>query len=330
MTETLRLTNSEMRTWRRCKRKWYFSYYRGLHRAGRTFNEPLSIGSRLHDTLEVYYRPGLQREDPMEHFRKQVEADIEANPTQEDRVRKEADLVEAMLTGYFEWLEEEGHDAELRVLAPEAELEHPLIEGVTVLSKIDALVESVVDGSVGSIEHKTCGNFKDPQATLQVDTQLLTEHLVKFLAALEEGEDPNENAARFILYNMLRKVKRTASAKPPFFQREVVHHSVNELRSHWKHIVRIATEIQAARVELDAGADHHDVCYPNPQVRQCSWDCEFKKVCLSGMTDDGTDIEPFLADEFEIGDPLERYRHEVGLDRLPSAESEQAEVGSES
>jgi RecB family exonuclease len=322
--EVIRLTNSEAKTWRRCKRKWYLGTYRGLQKRGRDFNKPLSIGTRIHDALSSYYQPGLER-DPkvlLDHVRTTVEKDVEEHPTLEKDIRKEGDLCTAMLEGYIEWLEETGEDADLRVVEAESEMEVPLIDGATILSKIDVRVEKVSDGERGALEHKTVGSLTDPVRRLQVDTQLLTEHLVEFLHLLEEGRE--ENRAKFVLYNMMRKVKRTARAKPPFFAREHVTHNVDELRSHWRHVAAVAREINETRARLDSGEDHHDVCYPNPTA-DCTWDCEFKEVCLSGQMDDGSDYEAHLADEFELVDPLERYRRLVGL---PAGEGKLAEVGS--
>lgn len=327
---TIRLTNSEARTWRRCKRKWWLSQYRGLQRVGATdFNRPLGIGSRLHSALQTYYAPGADPsvEHTMEVFHAGVERDVEQHTAYEEDIRKEADLVQAMLEGYFEWLEEEGSDSDFKVLEPEAEVEHPLIDGVTILSKIDARIERTTDGARGALEHKSVGNFKQAIPRLQTDTQLLTEHLVEFLTLLDEkGDEAKDARAQFILYNMLRKVKRSARANPPFFQRESVSHNLNELRTHWRHVARLAQEILDTRAELDAGAEHHDVCYPNPTT-DCDWDCEFKIPCQGGLFDDGSDVEAYLADNFEEGDPLERYRKQVGL---PSAaESPEVEVGSD-
>lgn len=323
----LRLTNSEAKSWRRCKRKWYLGTYRALTRRSFEFNKPLTIGSRLHDVLQFYYQPGLDREPElaMEHFRKKLAEDVEKHPAREEELKKEGALVEAMLEGYFEWLEEEGADAELEVIEPEVEMEAPLIDGSTILSKIDARVRNVETGKHGAIEHKTAASLTDPVRRFQVDTQLLTEHLVEFLTMLSE-DGAEENRAQFVLYNMLKKSKRTARAKPPFYARYEITHTVEELRNHFKHMARQAHEIQEARSQLDAGADHHDVCYPNP-TGDCTWDCEFRDVCLPGLLDDGSNPEEMIDDMFKVEDPLERYRSSVGLPTSTGAEHAPVESG---
>jgi hypothetical protein len=313
---SIRLTNSEAKGWKRCKRKWYLGQYRGLGKKTVEFDRPLSIGTRMHNALEDYYQPGLER-DPervMKNFWDGINADLEEHPALADDLKKEADKCDAMLTGYFEWLEEEGLDADLEVVSPETEVEVPLIEGATLLSKIDVSVRKISDDKLGNLEHKTTASLTDPVRRLQVDTQLLTEHLVLFLRELEVNDEATalENRAEFVLYNMLKKSKRTARAKPPFFARHEVRHGVQELRSHWQHVAQVAREILDMRVALDDGADPNVLCYPNP-IKDCTWDCDFADACLGGMFDDGSDVEAYLAEHFEVGDPLARYRKSVGL-----------------
>lgn len=299
---SLRLTNSEAKSWRRCKRSWYLGHYRELADRRVEFDKPMTLGTRVHDALASYYIPGEMRGDPLEVLRASVSADMEEYPEQSAEIKKEADMADAMLTGYMEWVAEEGVDQAIKVVEAEGALEAKLFDGVTVLSKIDARVEDLSRGGVRlALEHKTVQSLKEPLATLQLDTQLLTEHLVEHLHELSEGRS---ESARGALYNMLRKCKRTASSTPPYYAREPVDHNLEELRSHWSHVTAVAEEILEARAKLDDGGDHHKVCHPNP-TRDCKWDCEFFRVC--GMHDDGTDPEPAIQDLYVTKDPLERY-----------------------
>ena len=191
-----------------------------------------------------------------------------------------------------------------------------LISDVTVLAKLDARIMREDDGARLALEHKTVGDLSMPLASLQLDTQLLTEHLVEFMALKSEGREAD--AAQGVLYNMLRKVKRTARAKPPFYRRETVQHNVWELRNHWKHVCAIAMAIRSAEQSLAAGADHHFIAPPSP-TRDCKWDCEFYGICP--MFDDGSDVAAPIADLYETHDPLERY------DGLSAAETNTDGVG---
>jgi hypothetical protein len=305
---TYLLSNSEMKGFQRCQRRWWLGQYRRLAPKQRDVaNKPLGIGSRLHNALQVYYTPGL--EDPdyemWAAFDRELAEDIGNNPFKEADLRKEADLVRKMLEGYFEWLEETGLDADLELVSAEGEMRVPHSDGVDLISKIDVRVRKRSDPDVrGALEHKSVGSLTEPLRKLQVDSQLLTEHLVEFLALKEEGRE--EDRAEFVLYNMLRKVKRTANAKPPFYGREEIRHSREELRSHWKHVLGISQQILRTIERLDAGEDPHVVCPPNV-TGDCHWECPFAKPCLSGMFDDGSEVEAHLADHFEEADPLERY-----------------------
>jgi hypothetical protein len=307
---TTDLTNSEMGTWRRCRRKWYLGVFRRLQRPGEQFNTAPSIGNRVHAALAAYYSP--ERQDPLAFLNQKLKEDLaEHADSDHGDIEKEHELAYAMVEGYLEWLAEEGKDQGLRVLESEGARTAPLapndLPGVNLLAKLDArVVQEEVDGERWALEHKTVGDLKTPLPTLQIDPQLLTEHLVEFLALREEGREQDRAAGA--LYNMLRKVKRTARANPPFYGREEVRHNITELRSHWYHVVAIATELQQARQRLDAGESHHSVCYPSP-TRDCKWDCPFFHVCP--QLDDGSDYEAALAANFVVGDPLKRYNELV-------------------
>jgi hypothetical protein len=300
----IRLTNSEMSTWRNCPRAWYLAYYRGLRRrqfdvAGR----PTTLGTRVHDALAAYYDPETPY-DPVQHVLAGIERECESYPTQEADIRKEGEMASIMVEGYVQWLEETAEDDDLRVLAAESKIEVPLFEGCTLLSKIDARVERISTGARLALEHKTCGSLTQALPLLQADTQCLTEHLVEFLDLKAKGLETER--AQGVLYNMLRKVKRTARAKPPFYGRETVMHNVNELRSHWYHCVAIGRQIENARVRLDAGESHHTVCPPNPS-RELLWRSEFFKDGMYELMDDGSDWEAAVDALYEVCDPLERY-----------------------
>ncbi len=303
----LRLSNSEMKDYRRCQRKWYLGTYLELRlRQGPEPGSPLSIGTLVHDALAAYYDPSVKA-DPVLYAEQIFQDAVAESPAYESALAREFELIRIMLSGYMEWLEETGADQDIEVLGTERMAEIEVAEGITLLSKLDAPVRRVSDGTRMAFEHKTVQSLGAPLSLLKLDTQLLTEHLVLFLSARMEGATDAEAYAQCtgIVYNMLRKVKRTASAKPPFYGREEVPHNIHELRNHWRHVLAIAREIQRTRARLDAGESHHTACVPNP-TRECTWDCDFFRVCV--LADDGSDFEGALEDTYEKRDPLERYQ----------------------
>lgn len=325
---TLRLSNSEMKTWRQCKRKWYLGVYKSLRPRERDFGRPTGLGTRVHDCLSLLYDPRIEEFDPLGWIRAQQLMDIAKHPTYEDAITQDADMAYIMVEGYLQWLEETGSDADLRLIAPEAIMEVPLFvtdagETVNLLSKIDARVERDYDGVRFSLEHKTVQSLTTPLPLLQIDSQLLTEHLVEFLTLRDEtsDEEAQQRRAGGVLYNMFRKVKRTANAKPPFYGREEVRHNIDELRNHWHHVAAQANEILEAHRRLDAGEDHQRVCYPSPD-KDCTWKCEFFRVCA--MMDDGvSDTTTAFQDLYREGDHLERYAEETPFDKYLRAQAAQ-------
>lgn len=304
MTDLLRLSNSEIAAYRRCKRKWYLGTYRRLRpRASDAPGSSLHIGNLVHDALAEYYASGV---DPVSYAEGTIDAESAGLPEAHKEFEKERGLVSAMLSGYLEWLEETGADGDLRILGAETRVEVKLVPGVNLLAKLDAPVERISDGAKLALEHKTTQSLEQPLPLLKLDSQFLTEHLARFLHAMEEGATAAEayDQCHGILWNALRKVKRTASAKPPFYARIDVPHNIHELRNHWRHVLAAASEIQVATLALDAGADHHKVAPPTPQ-RDCTWSCPFFKVCV--MHDDGSDVEGAIQALYEERDPLERY-----------------------
>lgn len=306
----LRLSNSEMKLWRRCKRQWFLAYRARKGWPEPDFGKPTGLGTRVHNALEKFYDPAYDG-DVMADLLEGIERDVQEYPGLETEIRKEGDLAERMLEGYFQWLEETGKDQFLKIIAPESKMSvkpHPTeLPNLELISKIDVRVQDERDGSRWALEHKTVQSLTQAEGILEIDTQLLTEHLVEFLSILEEaGDEEKADALRAdgVLYNMLRKVKRTATAKPPFYDRKDVRHNVIELRNHWRHVIAQAREIMHAHDRLDSGESHHVVAYPNP-TRDCTWDCPFYRVCK--LMDDGSDWEGLLADQYVDIDPLQRY-----------------------
>lgn len=324
MREVLRLSNSEMADWRRCRRRWYLGTYRRLtKRLDALPGSPLSTGDLVHQSLAAYYngQGGGPKVDPVAFVNEHAAAESKAHPTLVDAIEKERELAVIMLEGYFEWLAETGADAELKVLGVETEVDVLVVPAgpdgreVRLISKLDVPVMRESDGARLALEHKTVASLDQPLPLLKIDSQMLTEHLARFMHLQEEGATADQalSQAHGILYNMLRKVKRTARANPPFYGRETIRHNLEELRNHWRHVLAIARDIQQAEDRLDAGESHQTVCPPSPR-RECTWDCDFFRVCV--MHDDGSNVEGAIEAMYEERDPLERY---AGAEKLVDA-----------
>lgn len=118
------------------------------------------------------------------------------------------------------------------------------------------------------------------------------------------------------LYNMLRKVKRTVTAQPPFYQRAFVHHNWRTLQSFYERTLSTIEDMRLAEEALQRGNEHQRWAYPNA-TKDCRWDCPFFQAC--SMFDDGSRVEEMLDQYYVRGDVLAYYTENTGL-RAPEGE----------
>lgn len=314
--ESRLISNSEVQTFKQCRRKWWLAWFRGMTPRKREVRGIARTGTRLHIALDAYYRDGM---DVVTSWAALTEAQAQDRATLEAQEQvpfssalgdllKDFDLESAMLEGYFEWLAETGEDSAIEVIATETYVEAEFLEGnheiapVKLIGRLDLRVRDRRSGKRAFMDHKSVQAFKAP-VLLGLDEQLLHYRLLEFLNT--ETADDRCDAA---YYNMLRRVRRGPRSKPPYFKREIVEHNRHELDSYQNRLAAVVTDIQ--RVELDMReqpviAQH--LAYPTPS-RDCTWKCPFLKVCR--MFDDGSRVESALENLYEIGDPLSYYQGE--------------------
>lgn len=311
------ISNSELQTFKRCRRKWWLAWNRGLHEKSETPIGVRQVGNRLHRALATHYVPDgppnaihllaeLEKLIAADHAIAEAQGWL-ANEELAKQFTKEADLERIMLEGYLEWLTQTGADADLKVIAPEAYLEAELPEFgdhvLAIIGKIDVRVRRTTDGAILFLDHKSVAEFTTVTKLLNIQEQPIHYQLLEVLSA-QEGDH-----VRGALWNMMRRVKRTGTAKPPFYQRVEVQHNPIVL-DNYRH--RLVGEIQdILEVEENLAkwpAAHQRFAYPSP-TRDCSWDCPFLQVCP--MFDDGSRAEHMLEDRFTAGDPLDYYMTEM-------------------
>lgn len=319
-----RISNSELQTFKRCKRKWWLAWYRELTLKTESFTGVRSTGTRVHRALAAWYVPeGEQRVDPRDALERVIiedwtsisnlAAEREAN---EERMAAFAvefsascNLERAMVEGYVQWLEETGADSDLRIIASETPLvvgldipmsEHHEMREVELIGLLDTRAYRTTDDARLFIDHKTVGSLTAPVMTLPQNEQMLHYHLLETLS------DPDfEERCDGALYNMLRRVKRSAKAKPPFYDRIEVRHNPYELESYRRRLVTTTRNVLETIDSLDRGAHHLDIVYPSP-TPNCTWDCDFFPVC--NMLDDGSSGANDMLDAlYKKNDPRDRY-----------------------
>lgn len=120
---------------------------------------------------------------------------------------------------------------------------------------------------------------------------------------LDRTSDENDRIDSFKL-RLLKKVKRTARATPPFYEEIDVRYNAFAMRNFWSRMHGVLRDMLRVQKSLDAGGDPMVVVYPTPK-RDCSWDCDFVRICP--MFDSGEAVKEALDAEYEKGDPFAYY-----------------------
>jgi hypothetical protein len=279
-----------------CKRRWYLKHYLRL-RPVSDHHDYFDVGNLVHRALEEHYEPG-SAVTPQHALLVRARKMIAADPENAEAIADNAQLAAIMVEGYLEWLAENGIDADLEVYASEETLEAELPNGHVLRGKLDARALQKTTGLKVFLEHKSVQSLGDLPKRAQTNRQYKTYFLLEMLAGGERTDA--------VLLNMLRKVKRTARAKPPFYDRVPVRYNIDEIRNHWKHVVALSAQMDEVRARLDNGESHQTACPPTPEAC-CGgrMSATFRAVCP--MMDDGSDYEAMLAEQYEEHDPMERY-----------------------
>lgn len=300
------ISNSEITQFKSCRRKWRNEYILGYGRE--ETSGPLALGTRVHGALASYYSLKGTPDGALTEYNRLVAQDTDKVSVEKyDDFVKEAKLGFVMLEGYFQWIEEEGADADLEILEPEEEIEHTFSLGehtVTLLAKRDAKGYDHQIGRKFFLDHKTQGSGGPP--ALDLNEQVRT---YAFIEKMNHPEDPIEYA----IWNVLRKVLRSARAKPPFYYRLEEEISPIQIANYWLKLQGVLTDIIRVKEDLERGVDHHIACYPTPGLH-CSWGCAYRQICP--LADDGSYYNEAMQAIFEPRKPYARYlsKHE-GLER---------------
>jgi PD-(D/E)XK nuclease superfamily len=298
VTEPLIASNSSIQAYKRCKRKWWLTYYRGLKPVIIRFTGPLALGSRVHLALEQKYGYGKDLLDSHAKLVAQDRALMLMDSFDTGELDADAELGRIMLEGYEQWVAEEGMDAYLQVISAEEKLELPMMEGrVNLIGKLDIRFRRLTDGVRLFGDFKTSANFRDLTSIAHMDEQQLLYHVL-------ETKQPEEVRCDGGMYRLLKKVKRGPSARPPFYEQMEVRHNIFMLRSFWARLHGMLTDMLATKDALDDGADPMVVAYPTPN-RNCAWDCNFFAICP--MFDDGSAAESAVEMAYTTGDPFAYY-----------------------
>ena len=301
---TIRLSNSEIQTFKDCRRRWWLTYYRGLKPKEKEVTGALALGSRIHAALDEHYAKGTPLLKAHADLVEQEKSILLADFRDVSALETEAELGRIMLEGYEQWVEENGIDAELEIISTEEQIVAPLFNGeVELQGKLDMRVRRKADGVRLFRDFKTVGGSLSEFANMaHMNEQVLTYML------LEATKTDEANRSEGGIFTMLKKVRRSAAAKPPFYDQIEIRHNVFTLRSFWNRIHGVIADLMRVRTALDAKEHHTIVSYPKPS-RDCKWKCQFFAICP--MFDDGSAVEQAISEMYEESDPYAYYNSET-------------------
>lgn len=312
-----RVSNSEIQTFKQCRRKWWLAWHRGLRLTVESPLGALAIGQNIHVALGGWYvpdgQPQINPQETLELLLKEAAERLgtywgsqEKNvPPEELKILlSEADLQRIMLEGYMQWIEETGADQDFTIIESERYVETPFIfqndVQINIIGRVDVLAEDHWSKQLVFIDHKTTGSILESLKGLALNPQMRMYRLI-----LQRAENRDVFLA---IYSMLRKVKRTVKANPPFFHREKIVHNRHEIESFVQQLIGVIYDIIEVEHHLDdvyshPNMMHNRVVYPSPGAH-CRY-CPFQRECL--MLDDGSRAEDSLASRFTVGEPLHYY-----------------------
>jgi len=300
MSVPVSISNSEIQTFKDCRRKWWFQYYRRLKPKQKQYTGALALGSRVHEALDQYYSTGKPLLEAYAGLVEEEKIILLAEFRDVDTLEKEAELGRIMLDGYLEWVEEEGIDSELEMISTEEIISMPMFNGeIELKGKLDMRVRRKADGVRMFRDFKTVGGSLSDFAQLApMNEQVMTYML------LEQHQNGEGERSEGGIFTLLKKVRRTTAARPPFYDQFEIRHNIFTMRSFWDRIHGTVADMMRVRTALEGGENPAYHVYPRPS-RDCKWKCPFFNVCT--LVDDGSAAEPAIEEMYDEGDPYAYY-----------------------
>lgn len=293
------VSHSEMLTYKECKRRWMLQYYLRLKRKHQTVRVAADTGIAVHGALHQYYVLGGRRnhevgmEAAMQYLKDERASVLarELSPDEIKAIKEIFDVADIVTKGYFEWLDETGADDHWSVRGSEERLimDGP-VEDTEIKGYVDLWGEHEPSGDLIVMDTKIVASIGDALKTLHLNEQ------GPLYGVLMKVNNPEARGLR-VVWNMIKRNKQTARAKPPFYQRYELAINPDQLAQFYVQLHgQLADMIETER-RLNNGENHIEVAYPNPN-RDCSWKCPYLSVC-GAMQDARTDYQWILDNNYE-------------------------------
>jgi len=316
----IELSFSKAKHFMRCKKRYDYRYNQKLTK--KTKSLPLRRGSWIHECLETYYRDGdwkIGYEDYLKETWKKMfdEEKVEYGDLPQE--------IERIIKGYIKKYNKQ--DSQYKVIAVEQEFEIQ-IPGTNVV--LTGVIDLIIQDALGIwiIDHKSVKNIPTEEFRL-TDTQLSIYYWVvqKLKPYLKIDKDTKISGVMFnyirtkvptkpqVLKNGGLSKRKDIDCDYDTYYNAIIENGLNPedyldmlaLVSNKKFYIRRQLPKSSAMVKevildlIEIGENILDLKvkqrYPRNFTRDCSWDCEFKDLCISELH--GHDIQFIIENEFE-------------------------------
>lgn len=292
MTELIRVSSSEVETYRQCRLKHQLQY---IERWRTDEEHPaLARGTLFHSVMEAHY--GRIKEGDVDATGLYAAvSDLLYDPTSGSQDEQQ-EIVEWMYRGYVEMY---GLDPDWEIVAIEIPLEVRLFDSRFILSgTCDLIVKDRTTGGLWIVDHKTCKSLPSKDFDLEDQTAVYT-YLLR-----QEGWD-----IRGAIYNHCRTYKLVRDMTlDERFKRQLTVRTDRELETCAREIAELMEEAYSnheRRVEEivihedDGTGEPISVAYDAPRTpdgERCGWKCNLTEACLAGRKYGPERTRTFLED----------------------------------
>lgn len=301
MEKSMHVSYSQLQVWRRCRRKWYFSYVEQLRSKEPAY--ALWLGAGIHEVLDFYYKltPAARSKAALlaayetwawgqrDKLVVETHGSLLAPQILLD-ADKNIELGRAMMTHYGEAAPD--LDKDMLVVSTEQEFNLPLGATaktvdeetgefidipVTYKGRIDGIIQLRSTGKYYLLEHKTATQFNEKRLVLD---QQATSYIwaAEKLSGLEISG---------VFYNILRKQAPGPRVKNPLIYRLYVERSRDAILGFPAHVRMIIRDMELA--------SENDLYYHTPGD-DCSY-CPYFTVCA--MIQDAANPRDYIREYFK-------------------------------
>jgi hypothetical protein len=328
MEIVLKVSNSKLKTWRRCQKKFEYKYIEKLRAKVKSL--PLTKGSWMHECLEAYYKG----EDWTSVFKKLKK---EYNDLFEEEKVMLGDLpseVLRLMRGYlYAWKEE---DAKWEVLATELEFNVPIVidskaqKAVLLNGYIDLIIRD--SSGIWGVEHKNMKSEPSEEYRMTDVQSTLYFRIMRHLA--KQGELPGVTNPDEIQGYMFNYIRTKAPTVPKLLKNGTLSRAkidtdrvtyLTEIKRHglnpkdYADIMRglssrtfynrcrvakpdelgsiMMNELKGTSVQILTALQYPHIISRTLE-RSCQWDCEYFDLCHGELR--GLDTDFIKAHQFEV------------------------------